>query len=191
MIRTQAYKDFGNVSAGRLFVNKELLPRIIAKLPDIGSVLFVGEHRYWCYQSFFNNPAKLMDFKSIDIHPGSGKIGDENYYPTPDYNMSIETCDGIPDDSFDCIVMIGVYEYLDHKKEAFAQIYRMLKPGGIAVMSIVGEGYDPAPNNHIKPENVWNDLLPLRVDEVYTTYEQKDKPPTAVHVVAKKVLSGV
>ena len=182
----QAYKDFGNVSLGRLIINKELLPRIIAKLPDVGTALSVGVHKYWDYSCMFNNPAKLIKHETLDTYPGTGKPGDENYYPAPDYNMSIETCDAIPDNSFDCIVMIGVYEYLDHKAQAFAQINRMLKPDGIAVLTMVGEGYDSQPNNHIKPENCWKDLLPLRVNEVYTTYEQVGKPPTAVHAVCTK-----
>lgn len=178
----QMYKDFSNVSLGRLFINKELLPRVVAKLPDVGTVLSVGVHKYWDYSCAFNNPAKLLDYKTMDTHPGGGD------QPVPDFNMSIENCDAIPDNSFDCILMIGVYEYLDHKAQAFAHIYRMLKPGGVAVLTMVGEGYDSQPNNHIKPENCWRDLLPLRVDEVYTTYEQKGKPPTAVHAVCTKVV---
>lgn len=182
MANHQLYKDFGNISLGRAFVNMELLPRIIQKLPDVGKVLNVGVHKYWDYSCLFNNPAKLLDYESMDTHPGGGD------QPVPTHNMSIESCDAIPDNTYDCILMIGVYEYLDHKKEAFGQIYRMLKPDGIAVCTIVGEGYDAAPNNHIKPENVWNDMAPLRVDEVYCTYEQKGKPPTAVHVIARKII---
>lgn len=176
----QLYKNFGNVSLGRLFVNQELLPRVIKRLPDVGTALNVGVHKYWDYGCLFNNPSKLIDYKTMDTLPGGGD------QPVPDYNMSIENCDEIPDNSFDCIVMIGVYEYLDHKDKAFSQIYRMLKPGGIAVLTMVGEGYDSAPNNHIKPENAFEQLKPLRVDEIYCTYEQKDKPPTAVHAVCSK-----
>ena len=182
----QAYKNFGNVSLGRLFINKELLPRIIHRIPDTADVLFVGCHKYWDYSCLFNNPAKLCNFKTLDTNPGTGNPGEDGYYPTPDYNLSIETCDEIPDNSFDCIVMIGVYEYLNNKKQTFDQIYRMLKPGGIGVFTCVGEGYDPRPDNHLNPLLAWEQMGKLRIEEMHLTYEKQDAPPTAVHVVARK-----
>jgi len=176
----QAYKDFNNVSEGRRFLNQELLWRLAEMLPRQGaSVLNVGVHKYWDYACIFNNPGRLCDYKQMDTHPGGGD------QPAPDFNMSIETCDAIPNDSFDAIVMIGVFEYLDHSDMAFNQIHRMLKPGGIALLAMTGKGeYDDS--RGMGQEEVYERVKPLRVLENYSIFEGAEKPKSQI-VICKKI----
>ncbi len=186
MIREQAYKDFNNVSKGRLFLNKTLLPRLAFSCPDGSDILFVGSHRYWDYKSLWNNPAKLCNFYTLDIHPGSGETQeDENYYPKPDYNASIESCSELEGDRFQQVVMIGVFEYLDHFDEAVKQINRILKVGGQAIFAFTAKGEYPDSRGMDKQE-VYDRLKPLRILEEYCIYEGKEEPNSLV-VVAEKI----
>lgn len=149
----QKYKSFGNVTGGRLFINKYLLPRLANEIVDGSKVLFVGVHKYWDYSCLFNNPGKLCVFETLDKHPGAGD------QPKPTYNASIEDCkETIPDESYDLVIMIGVYEFLDHKKEAFSEINRILRPGGKAMLSLPGSGYYPNSNNSVEPHEVFDEL---------------------------------
>jgi SAM-dependent methyltransferase len=179
MNKLQAYKDFNNVSKGRLFLNKELLPKWAFRCPDGSDVLFVGCHKYWQYQCFWDNPAKLCNFYTIDTHPGGGD------QPTPDYNMSVESCSDLQGDRFQQVVMIGVYEYLDHFDEAVKQIHRILKVGGQAIFAFTGRGEYPDSRGMDKQE-VYDRLKPLRILEQYNIYEGKDEPNSVV-IVAEKI----
>lgn len=189
-IRKQGYKDFNNVSKGRMFLNKVLLPRYAFSCPDGSDILFVGSHRYWDYASFWNNPAKLCNFYTIDIHPGSGETpADENYYPKPDYNMNIETCDELESNRFQQIIMIGVFEYLDHfSDKAVPQIQRMLKPGGLAIFAFTAKGEYPD-NRGMGEEEVYERVKPLKVMETHSVYDKEtNEKPNSLIVVAKKVV---
>jgi len=184
-MRTQSYKDFSNVSKGRLFLNKSLLLRLAFSCPDGSDILFVGVHKYWDYQSLWNNPAKLCNFYTIDKYPGHNNPEKEDYYPAPDYCMSIEDCDDIESDRFQQIIMIGVFEYLDHPEKAFAQIHRMLKVGGIAIFAFTGKS-EYNDQRGMDESEVIERLKPLRVTEIYLTYEGKEKP-NSVMCVAEKI----
>lgn len=175
----EKYENFGNVSGGRLFLNKELLPRLAMRTKDGDDILFVGCHKYWDYSPFWNNPARLCNFFTMDTNPG----GED--YPVPDYNMSIETCDEMESDRFQQIIMIGVFEYLDHFDDlAVKQIHRMLKPGGQAIFAFTGKGeYDD--NRGMADADVYERLKPLRVIENYSIYEGADKPKSVITVAIK------
>jgi SAM-dependent methyltransferase len=175
----QKYENFGQVTGGRLFLNKELLPRFAYSTPDGAKILFVGVHMYWDYECFFNNPGKLCIYETLDKHPGGGK------QPKPTYNMSIEGCPEIKDDTFDRVIMIGVYEFIDRKPEAFSEINRILKPGGRALLSVPGRGYYPDDNRAMDPWQAWEKVKPLRVLEVYTTYENEPEP-TSIQIIVEK-----
>lgn len=188
-IRRQAYKDWNNVSKGRIFMNKSLLPRMAFSCPDGSDVLFVGTHKYWDYASLWNNAAKLCNFYTLDTHPGSETedINEEGFYPKPDYNMSIETCDELESNRFQQIIMIGVFEYLDHfDDKALGQITRMLKKGGKAIFAFTGKG-DYNDNRGMGADEVVERLKPLQVEEVHLTYEKDGGLPNAVLVVATKL----
>lgn len=164
---------------GRTFLNTKLLPRLADELGDSSRVLFVGVHKRWDYKPLFHNPKNLCRFETLDKLPGGGD------QPVPDYHMSIENCEGIKDNTFDLIVMIGVYEFLDHKEDAFSEINRILKPGGRAMISVPGKGYYPDNNRALDPWDAWWKMKPLRILEMYITFERAEAP-TAIHVLAEK-----
>jgi len=178
-MRVQGYKDFNNVSKGRIFLNQELLPKWAFRCPNGADVLFIGVHRYWDYQSFWNNPAKLCNFYTMDIHPGNEE------QPKPDYCLNIETCDELENNRFQQIIMIGVFEYLDNPELAFKQIHRMLKIGGVAIFAFTGKA-EYNDNRGMASEEVFARLAPLQVIEMYLTYE-RDNIPNSVMVVATKI----
>ena len=190
-MRHQKYDSFGNVSAGRVFLNKELLPRFADKFKDEDKILFIGVHKYWDYACYFNNPGKLCDFKTLDYHPGSavtGVLKDEQ--PAPDICTNIESCDDIPEKSFDGIIMIGVYEAIKNKAQAFGHINRLLKDEGLALISVPGRGYrylsnDCEDEQSMAPQEVFEKIKPLIALEVYIVYE-KETEPTSISIVCKK-----
>lgn len=181
-MRVQAYKDFNNVSKGRLLLNKEILPRYAFQCPDGSEILFVGTHKYWDYHSLWNNPAKLCNFYTLDTHPGSDD------YPAPDYNFSIETCDQLESNRFQQIIMIGVFEYLDHfDDKALPQIVRMLKPGGLAIFGFTGKG-EYNDSRGMGADEVVKRLLPLRLIEMHLTYEKDELPNSVIAIAQKEVI---
>lgn len=191
VIYKQQYKDFNNVTGGRLFLNKVLLPRYAFSCPDGSDILFVGCHKYWDYAALWNNPAKLCNFYTIDPNPGSETDDPhvEGFYPKPDYNMSIETCDSLESDRFQQIIMIGVFEYLDHFDDmAVKQIHRMLKKGGYAIFGFTGKS-EYNDNRGMDEAEVFQRLKPLRVIEEHLVYDKPDvdHKPNSVIVVATKV----
>lgn len=189
MKKYQAYKDFNNVTGGRLFLNKTLLPRYAFSCPDGSDILFVGSHKYWSYQALWDNPAKLCNFYTIDTHPGSETDDPsvEGFYPKPDYNMSIETCDELESDRFQQIIMIGVYEYLDNfDSKAVPQIHRMLKKGGYAIFGFTGKG-EYNDSRGMGESEVYERLKPLRVIENHSIFNPNSELCNAVCTVATKL----
>jgi SAM-dependent methyltransferase len=179
-MKLQQYKDFSNISKGREFLNKELLPKYAFRCPDGSDVLFVGCHKYWDYRPFWDNPAKLCTLYTIDPNPGGVD------YPVPDYNLSIETCDSLESNRFQQIIMIGVFEYLDHPDQAYAQINRMLKPGGVAIIAFTGKGEYPD-NRGMDKAEVYELIRPLRVIEEYCMYQDGGEPNSVIVVAEKQV----
>lgn len=87
--------------------------------------------------------------------PNAYFVGAEYAYPalerltseltgTPLVQMDL-TCAPLPDNSFDAIVALNVLEHIDDDVTAMRHIYRMLKPGGIAVIEVPAGPtlYDP------------------------------------------------
>lgn len=174
----QKYKDFNTTTKGRLFLNKELLPRYAFKCPDGSDVLFVGVHKYWDYAPFWNNPAKLCNFYTLDYNEGGGD------QPVPDYIMNIEETT-LESNRFQQIIMIGVFEYLRNPDKAFKEIHRLLKPGGVAIFAFTGKAEYPDERG-MDIKEVFDRLKPLRVIEEYLIYEEKEEP-NSVTVVAEKI----
>jgi len=77
-----------------------------------------------------------------------------------------------------------VFEFLDHQDLAFAQIHRMLKPGGIAILAMTGKGeYDN--NSGMAEADVYERLKPMKVIENYCVYEGQEKAKAVISVAQK------
>lgn len=88
---------------------------LVGDLLDIGS----GNRRY---DHLFRGPVTAMDLR-----------------PRPELNIKfgdIEKGLDFPDESFDSILCLEVFEYLENYPKAIAEIYRLLKPGGNAIITI-------------------------------------------------------
>lgn len=77
-------------------------------------------------------------FVGVDVSPEMIKEAQAKYGDDPDVSFqvgNIEALD-IPDDSFDQIVVMGVIEYLEQPLKALEEIGRVLRPGGMALVSV-------------------------------------------------------
>lgn len=77
-------------------------------------------------------------FVGIDMAPAMVKEGEDLYADLPDVEFqvgNIESLD-LPDASFDQVICMGVIEYLESPRKALAEIGRILRPGGVAVVSV-------------------------------------------------------
>ena len=168
--------DIAGTSEGRKWLHMELFPRLVTRLEEGDSVLFVGTDSSWDYKPLFFNPSLLCDFKTMDKNPNL----------LPDIVGSIEGCDELKDDSFNLVILIGVYEFVERKEAMFAEINRILKPEGVALISLPGRGYYPSPNNSVEPWEVFDRIKPLLVKELYIIGESKERRPTSVNLIAQK-----
>lgn len=174
--------DLHKTSRGRYFINVELLPSLAARLKEGDKVLFVGTDSSWDYKSLFFNPSRLTEFITMDIS--------EKY--KPDMVGDISNCPQIENDSYDLVILIGVYEFVNNKKQMFEEIHRILKPKGKALLSLPGKGYYESPDNHVEPWDVWEKIKPLKVEELYAIEDHPERPPSSIHVVAvrKDAIAG-
>src|SRR3990167_4494763 len=114
-----------------------------------GKVLFVGVNHQW--QDHY---AKLFDeFVTMDIRKNVVK---------PDIYGDIQNCPEIPKESFDGVIMTGVWELLKRPSEAMYEINRILKL-----------------------DNLASTFYPMRVEEVRVIY-YKSNDPFYFAVIARK-----
>lgn len=110
--------DFKHKTYHRNILEKKLQKYshfLVGDLLDIGS----GNRRY---DHLFRGPVT-----AVDLHPN------------PELNIKfgdIEKGLDFPDESFNNILCLEVFEYLENYQKAIAEIYRLLKPGGYALVSI-------------------------------------------------------
>lgn len=168
--------DLGKTSEGRLFINTKLIPSLLPGLKEGDNVLFVGTDSAWDYKSLFFNPSKLCNFETMDI----------NSNLNPDIVGNIASCPQVESGRYDLILLIGVYEFVNDKPAMFAEIARLLKPDGLAMLSLPGRGFYESPNNSVEPSEVFDAIKPLLVNELFVIGESADRRPTSIHVVARK-----
>ena len=168
--------DLAKTSEGRLFINTKLIPSLLPGLKEGDNVLFVGTDSAWDYKNLFFNPSKLCNFETMDI----------NSNLKPDIVGDIANCPQVESGRYDLILLIGVYEFVNDKPAMFAEINRLLKPDGLAMLSLPGRGFYDSPNNSIEPSEVFDAIKPLLVNELHVIGESTDRRPTSIHVVARK-----
>lgn len=158
-------------STARKDINLNIVPAFAEKFKEGDSILFVGVSRPFgpLYKQIF----KDRFYVTVDINPNTN----------PDVVGDIEKCQ-MADKSFDGIVMIGVYEYLNDPQRAFAEIYRILKDDGWALFCVPGPGYY-SDKPIVCPETANEVVKPMVVKEMRITYYKNDNP-NYIHLFCQK-----
>jgi SAM-dependent methyltransferase len=143
-------------------------------LSNGNEVLFVGTDTAWDYKPFFWNPSKQCPYFTLD--------NNSNY--NPDIVADIQKCPEVPDDKFSLILLIGVYEFLDHKAEAFAEIKRILCKDGFLLVALPGKGYYND-NRGVARSETLEVLKDFRVLETYFIYEGNEEPNSIICICQK------
>jgi len=99
---------------------------IVANAPDImGRVLEIGDDIYT--QRFGDDRVTKSDV--LDLMEGNEKatiVGD------------LASADHILSDSFDCIILVQTLQYIFDLRAALKTLFRILKPGGVALVTVPG-----------------------------------------------------
>jgi SAM-dependent methyltransferase len=102
-----------------------LLCRFLREETDFGqrkmSVLDIGP--IWCFQEFCR-AQDSVEYVSVDIES-----------PLAMQHMDIRDL-LFKDSSFDCIICYHVLEHIDDDRKALGELYRVLKPGGWAIIQV-------------------------------------------------------
>jgi SAM-dependent methyltransferase len=132
-------------------------------------VLFVGVHPRIDYSSYFK------DFETMDINPKM----------EPDIVGDIQNCPQIRDKTYNAVVMIGVYEYLERPFFAFKEISRILKIEGKALICLPGPAYY-VDKPTVLPTIAPIVIRPLLMESIEVTYYRTDEP-YYLHIIARKL----
>jgi len=128
---------------------RKLLPfgvkmRANAKCPKCGSL---ERHRLlWLYlrdkTNFFTDHLRVLDVAPLYYLQKKFKKLENLDYMSADISSPIAmsrmdiTDIRLPDDQFDCIICYHVLEHINDDKKAMRELYRVLKPGGWAILQV-------------------------------------------------------
>jgi SAM-dependent methyltransferase len=107
------------------FERYRLLCRYLLDATDFGSrpIKFLDIAPVWCFQEFcraFDN----VEYVSIDLQS-----------PMAMRHMDLRDLE-FKDDFFDCLICYHVLEHIDDDRRAISELYRVLKPGGWAIIQV-------------------------------------------------------
>jgi len=139
-------------------------------MPSGGRILFVGVNTTYDYGEMFFSDCV---FETLDIRPTTN----------PTHTGDIRFCP-LPDSSYDGIILIGVYEFLDGGGNVFTEMNRMLKPGGRALICVPSIGFYSDRIKYLMPGEVYDRLLPLKLLEMVVTYYRDT--PYYIHTICRK-----
>ena len=162
-------ETFEKMSLGREALGNYIIPRFSTFVGKGKIILNIGKHSFVSYSKFFPD----CEFLELD------KVANLNPDITADIEEGIES---VPNNHFDAVIMIGVYEYLFKPERAFREIGRILKEGGYFLAALPGVGYcDVGLDLHN-----WVDCFSLfRIEESYFFYENK-KDVSSICVIVRK-----
>lgn len=152
-------------SPARIKIN-ELIPEFAKKVGE--RVLFIGVHPKIDYSIYFK------DYETMDINPKT----------EPDIVGDIQNCPEIRDNTYDGVIMVGVYEYLDRPQLAFREINRILKDRGRALVCVPGPAYY-VDKPTVLPTIAPIVIRPILMESMEITY-YKTSEPYYLHIIAKK-----
>lgn len=81
---------------------------------------------------------KKMEFYGIDIAEEMIALCKQQYGHLPNVHFEVGNIEKLnfPDDYFDCIICMGVLEYLDDYQSAVKEMKRVVKKGGVIIMTL-------------------------------------------------------
>ena len=110
--------------------------RVLELLPEkLGRVLDVGMGPGIMVEAV---TARGGSFDGVDLSPEMVREARDNYGHLPNVSLregNVEAIDA-PDNSYDQVLAIAVIEYLKTADRALAEISRVLRPGGIAIVTV-------------------------------------------------------
>lgn len=157
-------------TVARKFINKALLD--LSSQVE-GKVLFVGVNYQWDkqYREIFK------DLFTID-KTSKTKV-------PADLVADIESCPELENDSFDAVVMVGIWEILESEISALGEIYRILKKGGKLLFGFPGEHfYLPVKRYSISEVTLLIEIF-LLLEKLEVLYYKTERPHYIVGVARK------
>lgn len=123
-----------------LYGEYETIQSIIAYewLPDnLNDVLEIGCSRGYFTQKLLNKARRAY---GVDVNAELVQSA-KRHYPVVDFR-TLDANDPLPfeDGMFDAVVMLEVYEHVDSRKKLIDEVARVLKPGGILILSTPNKG---------------------------------------------------
>lgn len=153
------------MSPARNHLNTKIIPNFAQIVK--GKTLFVGVDSKWDYRTLF------QEYVTLDIDPGK----------KPDIVGDIVSCPQIQDNSFDAVILIGVYEYVAEKERMFSEIWRILKPGGKVLASLPAKMYYQEDHKHFDFKDM-NIFTGFKIEKIMFTYYREQ--PYYYHFFLRK-----
>ncbi len=127
-------RDFNKID---FFIQKRRIKLIEKHVPPHSYVLDLGCGHY--PENLINLESKIEKAVGVDRD-----IPDKNFSSKIRFiETNIEQELPLPDNEFDCILILAVLEHLEHPQEVIRECHRVLKPGGRLIITI--------PTNYSKP----------------------------------------
>ena len=127
-------RDFNKID---FFIQNKRIKLIEKYVPSNSYILDVGCGYY--PQNLINLQAKISKAVGIDKD-----IPDTSFAPNIRFIKADQQAQiPLPDNEFDCILLLAVLEHLENTTEIIAECYRILKPGGRLIITI--------PTNYSQP----------------------------------------
>jgi len=143
--------------------------RILEMVPSVkgGAVLDVG-----CGPGIIFKSLKKKGYDTvhgIDVSPEMVAACKERYKSDPDIHIFVGDVENIdvPNNTYDLIIAMGLVEYLEEDSKALSEISRILKPGGVALITYP---------NIWSPWRLWNRVLKPAFSLVRIIRRKKGKP---------------
>lgn len=161
------------MSPARKAINERYLPEFARYCRSGEKILFVGVNTKWDYKNLFT--IRQCEYFTMDIKEEL----------KPDIVADITSCPEIVDESYDGIILIGMWEYIDDKSKMFNEVYRLLKPGGKLLACVPGEAYYNCRCKYFDMEKDLKMFTGFYIDKICYTY-YKNHTPYYYNIFARK-----